>query len=365
MIRTELCDMLDIDHPILQAPMGPYVTTPMAAEVSKNGGLGILSHVYGTVEMVDEVAEGTSSIRERPEMVDLEKIMEDPAKLEEHEIRRIVELTDAPFGVNVRVARIEREPAMAVIDRIIELIETDDDVRKQLKLVTTSAGDPTPSAEKFKDVPVHHFHVTPTLYHAKKAEGAGCDGIIATGYEGGGHQSYEKVTTAVLVPEVVDAVGIPVVACGGLATGKHLAAAISWGAIGVQMGTRFIATKECNFHQKFKDLVVKTADNETIMTSGMFGPIRLLKNKYSSGKTEPGSKEEFIKEQQESLGDPESMAREMAKYWYIFEGDDENGPVLGGQSCGYVHDLPSIKDLMNSIVEEAEEILRGSPDYLS
>jgi len=337
LIKTPLCEMLGIKHPIIQAPMGPFYTTKLAAAVTKAGALGIISHtnLFGV----------------------------DPVKDMEKNILEVKENCDGPFGVNVRVARIQVD-APAILEKIVELRAKDPELKERLKLVITSAGNPEPPAKflKQKDPDLIHFHVAPTLYHAMKVDKL-CDGIIATGYEGGGHQSYEGVTTMVLIPEVVNNCSKPVVACGGISDGKGLAAALAMGAVGVQMGTRFIATKECEFHPAYKDFVVRSQDRDTVVTTGAFGPIRLLKNKYAMEHPRVMTKEEMMAKEAQLT--PQEIAEDMKKYELVYKGDIDNGPVLCGQSCGNIKNIPTVKEVIEGIVKEAESILKGLHKYVA
>jgi enoyl-[acyl-carrier protein] reductase II len=331
MIKTQLTEMLGIKHPIIQAPMGPFYTTKLAAAVTNAGALGIISHtnLFG----------------------------KDPVKEMEENVKWVAENSEGPFGVNIRVARLQID-APELIKLVIRLRKENPELRERLKVVITSAGNPRPPATEFKahDPELIHFHVAPTLYHALKVDSL-CDGIIATGYEGGGHQSYEGVNTSVLVPEVVEKCKKPVVACGGFFNGRGLAAALAMGAVGIQMGTRFIATKECEFHQNYKEFIVRSKDADTIVTQGMLGPIRLLKNKYTEEHHHILTKEEKI--ELERKLDLEKLIEDQKKYELVYQGEIERGPVLCGQSCGGVNDIPTVKEVIERTVKEAEEILKG------
>jgi len=329
--------MLGIKYPIIQAPMGPFYTTKLAAAVTNAGGLGIVSHtnLFG----VDPIA-------------DMEK-----------NIKWVKENSKGPFGINIRVARLQID-APELIKLIIRLRKEDPELKKRLKVVITSAGNPKPPATEFKqkDPPLIHFHVCPTLYHAKKVDDL-CDGIIATGYEGGGHQSYEGVNTSVLIPEAVNNCKKPVVACGGFFDGRGLAGALAMGAAGIQMGTRFIATKECEFHENYKNIVVKSNDADTVVTQGMLGPIRLLKNKYTEEHHEILSKGEKIS--LEKATDLEKLLEDQKKYELVYNGEVEIGPVLCGESCGGVKDIPTVKEVIERTVRDAERIIKGMSSLIA
>jgi NAD(P)H-dependent flavin oxidoreductase YrpB (nitropropane dioxygenase family) len=335
MIKTTLLDLIGVGlkHPIIQGGMGPFETPRLAAAVSSAGGLGIISH-WGIVT--------------DPYISCVEKVKQD--------IEYMKNQSQGPFGVNIRVARIEIE-AMDMLRAVLEARERDAEVRRRLRVVITSAGSPKPPAEEIRkrDHDLLHFHVTPTLYHAKKGEEAKCDAVVAAGYEGGGHQSYEEVNTMVLIPEVVNSIKIPVIASGGFCDGKGLAAALAMGAIGVQMGTRFIATQECEFHPKYKEGVLKAQDKDTAVVQGAFGPIRLLKNRYLQEHSHIMTKEERL--ERESTVSLESIREEIKKYELVYRGDIENGAAPCGESCGSIHDIPTVQELIERIIGEAEDIL--------
>ncbi len=341
MIKTELCEMLGIEHPIIQAGMGPFDTAQLAAAVSNAGAFGIISHWgVGTEPPIN------------------------PAEKMKESIQYLMEHTEGNFGVNIRVARIQID-APAVLKEVVEARERDTEVKRRLKLVITSAGDPRRPAEEIRKSPgLLHFHVAPSLYHARRVEAAGCDGVIATGYEGGGHQSYEQVNTVVLVPEVVKALKIPVIASGGICDGTGLAASLTMGAIGIQMGTRFIATRDCEFHQNYKDFIVRSTDTDTTIVQGAFGPIRLLKNKYSLSAPKPVDKEARVTQEKEMFADLEKLREDLEKYALIYEGDVEGGAVLCGEVAGRIEDIPTVKELIDQIIREAEEIIQRLPQKI-
>lgn len=336
MIKTKLLDLIGegLRYPIIQAGMGPFETPRLAAAVSKAGGLGIISH-WGIIT--------------DPYISCVEKVEKDIEYMKNH--------SEGPFGVNIRVARMEME-AMDMLRAVLDAREKDTAVRRRLRVVITSAGSPRPPSQEIRrrDPDLLHFHVTPTLYHAKKGEEARCDAVVAAGYEGGGHQSYEEVNTMVLVPEVVNSVKIPVIASGGFCDGRGLAAALAMGAIGVQMGTRFIATQECEFHPKYKELILNAQDKDTTVVQGAFGPIRLLKNRYLQEHRDIMTKQEKIEE--EKTISLEQIGEEIKKYELVYRGDIENGAVPCGESCGNIHDIPTVQELIKRIALEAEDVIQ-------
>ncbi|MHA2180755.1 MAG: NAD(P)H-dependent flavin oxidoreductase, partial [Promethearchaeota archaeon] len=271
-IETNITNMFGIKHPIISAPMGPFYTTDLTVAVSEAGGLGVLSHTN---------LFGGSPIEE------MKKNM-----------LQVVEHTDKPFGFNVRTARMQPD-APTLCRKIPQFIMNNPRVKEQCKYVITSAGSPkmmkTRSFQKLRESgsEIKHFHVAPALWLADKCIAAEVDGLVVTGSEGGGHQSYEKVSTLVLLQQVAEKYpSVPTIACGGFATGQGLAAALTMGAGAVAMGSRFIASKESEFHENYKNIVPPAKAQDTVLVTGFFGPIRLWKNKYAASHGLVASKEE-------------------------------------------------------------------------
>ncbi len=359
MIKTKLTEMLGCKHPIIQAAMGPFYTTKLCAAVSNAGAFGIVSHT--NLRNIDPIAEMEKNILD------------------------VVENTDRPFGVNIRTARLQIDYP-ELIKLIPRLRKENPKVKEQLRLVITSAGDPRPGAHHFRkvDPDLKLFHVIPAKWLAVKAlnpawyqkkpstldgskgfaDGT-IDGIIATGYEGGGHNSYEKVATTVLTAEMVDLAGdLPVVSCGGWFDGKGLAGALAMGASGIQMGTRFIATQECEFHEDYKGLIPPATDEDTIMTTGAFGPIRLMKNEYSKTHGTPVPDREARMAEEAGMTQ-ERLMDEMESYEMVYKGNVQKGPILVGQTIGGISDIPTVQEVIDRIIKEAEERLRGIPKLIS
>lgn len=355
MIKTKICDLLGVKYPIIQAAMGPFETANLAAAVSNAGGLGIVSHPAAKSELVAATGRGTVKVQE---MVDDVKQKLLPA------IRKVSDETDKPFGLNFRVAP-EQPDVPYLLDMVLEEREKDSQLAKKLKLIITSAGDPAqPYLKKIKEAGMLHFHNVPTVYHAKKAESAGMDGLVVTGFEAGGHVAYEPIHTIVLVPAVVDAVNIPVVAGGGICDGAGLVAALAFGAEGIYMGTRFIVTKECEFNQKVKEAIIAAKEKfpkttATVVTQGFYGPLRHLKNEYSLKLQEMVTKGAPSPE----LFEFESQALFLAKGP---EGDIVNGLIWAGQVAIRMDAILSAKELIEQIMREAEETIRKMPEqYLA
>jgi len=346
MIKTEICDLLGIKYPIIQAAMGPFDTSDLASAVSNAGALGIVSHpAPSEIGLIFELL--------TPEKA--QEFIEDVKRRMLAAIQKVNKNTNKPFGLNIRVAP-EQPDAPHLVDMIIEEREKDPQLAKKLKLIITSAGDPTlPYLKKIREAGMLHFHNVPTVYHAKKAEKAGLDGLVVTGYEAGGHVAYEPIHTIVLVPAVVEAVRIPVVAGGGICDGAGLVAALAFGAQGIYMGTRFIVTKECEFNQKVKEAIIEAKEKfpkvaNSIVTQGFFGPLRHLKNEYSLKLQEMVTKGASPEELLEFEGRGTFLAKGP-------QGDVVNGAIWCGQVALRINEILSAKDLIEKIMREAEEII--------
>lgn len=340
MIKTKLTEMLGTKYPIIQAGMGPHNTTNLAAAVANAGGLGLISGIgMGYLAYMEKPLFGFTEKSPGKQMLKSIEI-----------VKNLTKESGGVFGINVPVAVEYQSVSKELIEAGLEAIETDNDVAKRMKVIVTSAGKPEPFVESIKESGVYHFHVCPSPYHAKKVEAYGTDLVIASGHEGGGHVAHDPVHTMVLIPEVVKAVNIPVVAAGGFSDGSTLAAALALGAVGVQMGTRFIATKESDFHQPYKDYVVNTDDlRDTVLAKGLFGKIRYMKNEGAL---------RLAQAEQEGASEEELFNLEMAGFAAIDEGDIVNSGMAGGEVAGRISDIPTVKELMERIVKEAEEIIR-------
>jgi len=346
MIKTEICELLGIKYPIIQAAMGPYETSDLASAVSNAGGLGIVSHpAPSEIGLIFELLTPTR----------IQEFIENVKKTMLAAIQKANRNTDKPLGLNIRVAP-EQPDAPYLIDMILEEREKDPQLAEKLKLIITSAGDPTlPYLKKIRKAGMLHFHNVPTVYHAKKAEKAGLDGLVVTGYEAGGHVAYEPIHTTVLVPAVVEAVNIPVVAGGGICDGAGLVAALAFGAQAIYMGTRFIVTKECEFNDKVKQAIIEAKEKfpkvtATLVTQGYFGPLRHLKNEFSL------KLQEMVVEK----APPQELLEYEGKGTFLAkgpQGDVANGAIWCGQVARRINDIPTAKELIEKILREAEEII--------
>ena len=338
MIKTRITDKFGIKYPIISAPMGPFYTTELAIAVSEAGGLGVISH---TTLM------GKNSIIDFKDQIDA-----------------VIENTDKPFGFNIRVARLQSDHRI-LLRKIGQWRKEDPRIREQMIYGLTSAGGPRVAAKIWqKSCPdMYHFHVAPALWLADKCVATGVDGLVITGGEGGGHQSYEKVTTLVLLQQLNKAFpDLPKIACGGFATGEGLAAALSLGAGAIAMGSRFIASKQLEFNEAYKGLIPPGTPQDTGLFTGSFGPIRLYRNKYALEHPAPSTKEEMIAyEKSITL---EMMKKDSDAYERIYNGDTENGAVLLGQSIGIIKSIDDVNDIIERVIREAEIAIRSNSAML-
>jgi enoyl-[acyl-carrier protein] reductase II len=334
MIKTRLTELFGIKYPIISAPMGPFYTTKLTVAVSEVGGLGVLSHA---------TLRGKNSVKDMIAQLDY-----------------VLEHTDKPFGVNVRTARIQTDHKI-MLRKIIQNIKQNPKLREQLVYIITSAGGSKFASKLLKEkIPdVKHFHVSPALWLVDKSFAAGCDGVVATGTEGGGHQSYEGITTIVLVSQVAQKYPEKLlVACGGIASPESVAAGLAMGADAVAMGTRFIASTESEFHPNYKALIPPATARDTMLTTGGFGPIRLLKNKYCLEHGKLITKEEKIA--QELALDMDVFLEDLQRYEIVYtQGDVEDGAIPVGQTCGMIDSIMDVGDIITSFSKKAEEILKN------
>ena len=351
--------MFGIKHPISNAAMGPFRTTELAIAVTEAGGLGTISH-----------SERSMDGEEADSIVAMKKNLD-----------YMVEYTDGIFGFNIRTSRLELD-CDKLISETSKYIMGNPKLREQCLYALTSAGSARrmPQNKDFQKLrertQIKHFHVAPALWLADKCVAAGCDGLVVTGFEGGGHQSYEKVGSMVLLQQVQQKhPDIPKMACGGLATGTGLAAALALGAGGINMGSRFIASIESEFHENYKNVIPSAKAQDTLVTTGKFGTIRLWENKFSlslsnrvvQSKEEKMAVEKKYQEHQASLS-KEELAEELRKEtdasFAAYRGDMENGGVLLGQSIGIVNKITSVSDIIETIIKDAEKALRKAITYV-
>ncbi len=307
MIRTPLCDLLGMEYPIIQGGMAWVGTAELVAAVSNAGGLGI---VGGGNAPPEEVA---------------------------REIRLAKEMTDKPFGLNIPLA------ISGYADEIVTLC-----IEEDVKIVVIGAWRPGDHIARLKEAGIVVIPVVASVALAKRLERQGADALVAEGMESGGHIG--DVATMPLVPQVVDAVDIPVIAAGGIADGRALVAALALGAQGIQMGTRFICTTECTAHENYKRAILKARDRSTMTTGHSLGhPVRAIRNPMVH---------QFEELEKRGISEEEIIEFGTGKLRLAaIEGDTKNGSVMAGQIAGMIDDIVPVKELIERIVAEAEEII--------
>ena len=313
MIKSPICDKLGIKYPIFQGGMAWASNYELASAVSNAGGLGII----GAGQM--------------------------PPEFLVQEIRKAKENTDKPFGVNLILY-------LAYIEELVDAV-----IQEGVPVVTTGAGNAGPYIKKFHDAGIKVIPVIPSSALAKRVEKAGADAVIAEGTESGGHIG--EITTMAIVPQVADAVNIPVIAAGGIADYRGFAAALCLGASGIQMGTRFLATKECHIHQNWKDMVVKASDRDTVVTGRPTGhPVRVLKNRLAKMFLELEEKCAPVSEY-EKLGTGKLKAASV-------DGDVEMGSLMSGQIAGLIKEEKTVKEVIEEIVSQTEDFIKNMTKFI-
>jgi enoyl-[acyl-carrier protein] reductase II len=306
MFNTKLCEVLGIKYPIIQGGMAWIADASLAAGVSNAGGLGL-------------IAAGNA-----------------PTEYVRGEIRKAKELTDRPFGVNIMLLS-------PFVDEIAKLV-----CEEEVKVVTTGAGNPGKYLNRWKENNIKVIPVVASVALAKRMEKNGADAVIAEGCEAGGHIG--ELTTMAIIPQIRDAVSIPLIAAGGVGDGRGLAAVFMLGADGVQVGTRFLVANECTVHQNYKDKVIKSKDTDSEVTGRFTGhPVRVLKNKLTR-KMKLWEDEKITIEEFEERGT--GALRKAAK-----EGDIDDGSVMAGQIAGLIKKEQSCKEIIEELFKEAEEVI--------
>ena len=307
-MKNRLTELLGIEYPVIQGGMSWVAEQNLASAVSQAGGLGIIAAGNAPSEWVRE------------------------------QIREVKRKTDKPFGLNIMLMN----PNADEIAKIV--------VEESVPIVTTGAGNPAKYMDMWKAVGVKVIPVVASVAIAKRMERSGADAVIAEGTEAGGHIG--ETTTMVLVPQIADAVNIPVIAAGGIADGRGLAAAFMLGASGVQIGTHFVVTKESIVHQNYKNAIIKASDIDTKVTGRTTGhPVRCLRNQMTR---------EYLKKEEEgaTLEELEYLTLGGLKK-AVVDGDTTNGSLMAGQSAGLVKAEYTCKEFIEKIVGEAETLFEG------
>lgn len=311
MFKTEVCELFGIEFPIILGGMLWVGKSDLVAAVSEAGGLGLLGAGGMQIEEIGE------------------------------ELDNAGKKTGKPFGVNIPLVRPDAE----------EMIDIS--VKKGVRVITTSSGSPKRFTRMIQERGCRVMHVVANVSFAKKCADAGVDVIAAEGYEAGGHNGTDEITTMALIPQVVSAVDVPVVAAGGIADGKGFVAALALGAKGVQVGTRFLATHESAAHANVKEAILGLSDNGTCITGRTtIGPARAIRNRLTDmiidAEKRGASQEELF----ELIGEGRSARA-------CIEGDCEEGTVYCGQIGGGIHEIKSVKEVMEQMIQEAGNIIKS------
>lgn len=311
-MKTEVTELLGIEYPIIQGGMAWVAEHHLAAGVSEAGGLGLIAAASA------------------------------PAQWVRDQIHAARKLTDKPFGVNIMLMSPEADEVAKVI------------VEEGVKVVTTGAGSPEKYMKMWKEAGVKVIPVVASVALAKRMERCGADAVVAEGCEAGGHIG--ESTTMTLVPQVVDAVKIPVIAAGGIADGRGIAAAFMLGARGVQMGTHFVVTDESQVHENYKDRIIKAKDIDTRVTGRTTGhPVRALRNEMTRKYIELENKGAGFEELEKlTLGGLRKA---------VVDGDVANGSVMSGQIAGLVKERMSCQALIQKLVSETDQLMKGMGFY--
>lgn len=305
-MKTKVTELLRIEYPIIQGGMAWVAEHHLAAAVSEAGGFGLIGAASAPPEIVRE------------------------------EIRKAKELTDKPFGVNIMLLNPNADEVAKIV------------VEEGIQAVTTGAGNPEKYMPMWKEAGVKVIPVVASVAMAKRMERYGADAVVAEGMEAGGHIGNQ--TTMALIPQIVDAVNIPVIAAGGIGDGRGVAASFMLGAEGVQMGTRFVVADESIVHDNYKDRIVKAKDIDSVVTGQSTGhPVRCLRNQMTK---------EYIKKEQEGVPFEELERMTLGSLRKaVMDGDILNGTVMAGQIAGLVSKRQSCKEILQEIMTEAEKLL--------
>jgi len=305
-MKTKVTELLQIEYPIIQGGMAWVAEHHLAAAVSEAGGFGLIGAASAPPEIVRE------------------------------EIRKAKELTDKPFGVNIMLLNPNADEVAKIV------------VEEGIQAVTTGAGNPEKYMPMWKEAGVKVIPVVASVAMAKRMERYGADAVVAEGMEAGGHIGNQ--TTMALIPQIVDAVNIPVIAAGGIGDGRGVAASFMLGAEGVQMGTRFVVADESIVHDNYKDRIVKAKDIDSVVTGQSTGhPVRCLRNQMTK---------EYIKKEQEGVPFEELERMTLGSLRKaVMDGDILNGTVMAGQIAGLESKRQSCKEILQEIMTEAEKLL--------
>lgn len=314
MIKSKICDLLGIKYPIIQGGMAWVADASLAAAVSNAGGLGIITGAC-------------------------------PPDIVREEIRKCKQMTDKPFGVNIMLQAPE-------VEKIAQIV-----VEEGVKILTTGAGSPAPFMEMWKAAGIKVIPVVASVALALRIERMGVDAIIAEGAESGGHTG--EANTLPLVPQIVDAVNVPVIAAGGIGDGRGMAAAFMLGAEAVQCGTCFLVADECTVHEVYKEKVLKAGDNDTIVTGKKLGhPVRTVRTPFSKS---------FAKME----NDPNVTSEELLQFGAgslrkaVKDGNLKEGSFMAGEIAGMINEKKSCKEIVEGMANKCEELLKAANNRLA
>jgi enoyl-[acyl-carrier protein] reductase II len=314
-IKTRVTEIFNIQYPIIQAGMIWVSGWKLASAVSNNGGLGLI---------------GSGSMK--------------PELLRDH-IRDCFKATQKPFGVNIPLLRGDADELVKVT------------IEEGVKIVFSSAGHPGKFIDILKKNNIKVVHVLPSIKFALKAQEVGCDAVVGEGVEAGGHNGANEITTMALIPQLVDSLKIPVIAAGGIADGRGILAALSLGAEGVQIGTRFAATLESSAHGNYKNKIVEAGDDGTVLAFKKIGLVRMLKNDFALravNAERDGWDEQKLK----------GLLGKKRERSGIFEGDETEGELEAGQCSGLIKEILNVNDLFKKLLDEVKEAQKRNGEII-
>jgi enoyl-[acyl-carrier protein] reductase II len=329
MKRNLLCKLLGIEHPVIQAPMNWITGVELAAAVSNAGGLGVIGPNAGERTETNDIVETGERLR--------------------RQIRKVKSMTDKPFGVNLMTSFADhRDVGRAFSEQCLRVI-----LEERIPVAILAGSGPKEYTERLKkeQIKVLFRPLQANVSTAKEAEQAGVDAFVAVGFEAGGHTGYDRIPTLVLIPQISDALQIPVVAGGGIVDGRGMAAALSLGAQGIFMGTRFIATPECSAHQNVKQAILDAGDTSTVTVAGTVGVLRALKSPLIERCVQMETNGSTL-EERSNLYRP-GYATGMVR------GNMMDGTFVCGAGAGLIKEIKGAAEVVRDIVKEAEQIIAG------
>ncbi len=371
MIKTKMCDLLGIKYPIIQAGMGPFSNNQLCIAAANAGALGLMS-TSGIVPYQKDFQPDIFRHWTETGGADPDDPMETILRKALDQACERTKESGGVFGINVMVSSLMAGDAEKLINTAIEYRKEHPEAKERFKVIFTSAGDPVPWGEKIKGAGFKWLHVIPSVKGALRCQKAGVDLIVASGHEGGFHTSWEPVHSMVLLPAVVEALAefdTLVAGAGGYCDGKSLAAALALGAVGIQMGTRFLTTEESDFAPLWKQGIVEAGDRGTLVARGFVGPARWIKtttSKEHQKNTLELTPELFLDTPGPlTEGALTLMANENEGINAVNQGDREKAMYAGGECAQRIIDLPKVKEVVDRIVIEAKKTIEKLPTLLN